>query len=207
MSKIQLHFNPLSGHAHRPWVMLKLLKIDFEEIVLNVSKDEQKSPGFLKFNPLEQIPVLVDGETVLRDSTAALVHLASKYDPKRQWLPINSEAATEVHRWLAISTREVFEGPATARMIKIFGVSRDHEEAIKKTDLLLNSLFETRLADHDWLVGDEPTIADVSNYGYIAAVTEGDVDLSQYPHTSEWIQRLENYPNFEPMPAAAQFIH
>lgn len=206
MSNIQLYFNPLSGHAHRPWAMLKLLDIDFEEIVLDFFTGEHKNPEFLKLNPLGQVPVLVDGDAVLRDSTAALVYLALKYDTERVWLPSDPVAAATVQQWLAVSTKEVFEGPGTARMVKIFGAPRDWDEAVKKTDELFNSLFETRLAEHDWLVGDQPTIADVSNYGYIAAVTEGDVDLSAYPNTAAWVARLEAFSGFTKMPAAAPYL-
>lgn len=202
MSNIKLYFNPLSGHAHRPWVMLKLLDLEFDEILLDFFKNEHKTPEFLKLNPLGQLPVLVDGDAVLRDSTAALVYLALKYDSTRQWLPLEPVAAAEVQQWLAISTREVWEGPGIARMIKIFNTSQDHKTAVEKTDILFKSLFETRLSNHDWLVGECPTIADIANYGYIAAVTEGDVDLSAYPHTFAWVKRLEAYPRFVAMPPA-----
>ena len=206
MSNIQLYFNPLSGHAHRPWALLKLLGLEFDEIVLDFFTEEHKNPEFLKLNPLGQVPVLVDGDIVLRDSTAALVYLVLKYDSSRQWLPADPAAAAEVQQWLAISTREIFEGPATARMIKIFNAPRDYAVAVEKTDKLFNSLFEPRLSKHDWLVGNRPTIADVSNYGYIAAVTEGDVDLSAYPNIVAWIERLEAYPGFTKMPPSAPYL-
>jgi len=203
MSDIKLYYNPLSGHAHRPWAMLQLLGLEFEEIVIDFFKGEHKDPEFLKLNSLGQVPVLVDGDTVLRDSTAALVYLAKMFDPVHRWLPTGPVAAAQVQQWLATSTRDVWEGPGIARMIKIFNVPQDHDAAVAKTDILFNGLFEPRLADHDWLVGDHPTIADVSNYGYIAAVNEGDIDLSTYPNTAAWVARLETFPQFAKMPAAA----
>ena len=206
MTDTKLYFNPLSGHAHRPWAMLKLLGIDFEEINVDFFTGEHKQPSYLQLNPLGQVPVLVDGDTVLRDSTAALVYLALKYDHTRQWLPEDPTLAGQIQQWLAVSTREVFEGPGTARMIRIFNAPRDYDEAVAKTDELFNSLFEPHLADREWLVGDQPTIADVSNYGYIAAVVEGGVDLSNYLNTKAWVERLEAYPNFAAIPAAAPYL-
>lgn len=203
---MKLYFNPLSGHAHRPWAMLKLLGLEFEEIVLDFFKGEHKDPDFLKTNPMGQVPVLVDGDVVLRDSTAALVYLALKYDADRTWLPTDPVAAAEVQQWLAVSTREVWEGPGMARMIKIFGVPKDHDAAVEVANNIFTSLFEKRLADHDWLVGDNPTIADVSNYGYIAAIVEGDFDLKAYPNICAWIERMEAYPGFAKMPPAADFM-
>ncbi|MEM1367068.1 MAG: glutathione S-transferase family protein, partial [Cyanobacteria bacterium P01_H01_bin.15] len=202
----KLYFNPLSGHAHRPWAMLKLLGLDFDEIVLDFFKGEHKDPEFLKLNPLGQVPVLIDDDIILRDSTAALVYLALKYDDSRQWLPSDPVAAAEVQQWLAISTREIFEGPCTARMIKIFNASRNYEVAVERTDTLFNSLFEPRLSKHNWLVGNTPTIADVSNYAYIAAVTEGGIDLTSYPNIVSWIARLEAYPSFAKMPPSVPYL-
>lgn len=206
MSALKLYHNPLSGHAHRPWAMLKLLNLSFEEVIIDFFKEEHKTSEYLQLNPLGQVPVLVDGNHVFRDSTAALVYLALQYDPKRQWLPAQSEMAADVQQWLAISTKEVFEGPATARMIKIFNAPYDHAKAVEKTDILFKSLFEMRLQNHDWLVGNQPTIADVSNYGYIAAVGEGGVDLQQYRSISAWIERLENYPRFAAMPPSSYYL-
>jgi len=68
-------------------------------------------------------------------------------------------------------------------------------------------LFETHLSENDWLVGDQPTIADASNYGYIAAVTEGGIDLSAYPNTAAWVARLEAYPDFIPMSSAGPYLN
>lgn len=206
MSDITLYHNPLSGHAHRPWALLKLLNLPFKEVHVDFFKGEHKTAEFLALNPLGQVPVLVDGTIVVRDSTAALVYLALKYDPSRQWLPEEPVLAAEVQQWLAISTKEVFDGPGTARMIKIFNAPRDHAEAVAKTDALLSQLFENHLAARDWLVGEQPTIADIANYGYIAAVTEGEVDLALYPNTQAWVRCMENYHGFAPMPPAAAFL-
>jgi glutathione S-transferase len=38
-------------------------------------------------------------------------------------------------------------------------------------------------------------------------VTEGDVDLSQYTNTQAWVKRLEAYPGFTAMPAAAPYLN
>lgn len=206
MSNITLYFSPLSGHAHRPWAMLKLLGLEFEEITLDFFKGEHKAPEFLKLNPLGQVPVLIDGDRVLRDSTAALVYLALKYDEERQWLPADPFGAANVQKWLATSTRDIWEGPGAARMIKIFNAPQDHAAAVEKTDRLFNTLFEPHLGQQDWLVDDRPTIADIANYGYIAAVPEAGIDLTAYPNTAAWVARLENYPGFARMPEAAPFL-
>ena len=53
----------------------------------------------------------------------------------------------------------------------------------------------------DWLVGKSPTIADVSNYAYIAHAAEGDVSLDDYPNLRGWLNRIAALPGFVPMQA------
>ena len=52
-------------------------------------------------------------------------------------------------------------------------------------------------------MGNRPTIADVSNYSYIAHAPEGDVSLDDYPFIRAWLARIENLPGFVPMQSTA----
>ncbi len=207
MSNITLFDNPLSGHAHRPRALLKLLGLEFKTVIIDFASGEHKGAEYLAINPLGQLPALTDGKDVtLRDSTAILVYLALKYDTNRTWLPVDPAAAAEVQAWLATSTKEVYDGPCAARLSKLFGAPFDHAAAVAKADTLFKTLFEPRLAENDWLVGNSPTIADISNYGYIAAAHEGEIDINQYPHTAAWIKRLESLDHFEAIPKAADIL-
>lgn len=206
MSTVKLYDNLISGHAHRPRALLKLLGVDYETITIDFAKGEHKSPNFLALNPLGQLPVLVDGDIVLSDSTAILVYLALTYDKSGTWLPNSSAQMAQIQSWLALSVKEVFEGPCVARLIKLFKAPYNYEQAIEKTTNLLTQLLEPHLSDNTWLVGDKTTIADIANYGYIAALSEGGFDLSQYPHTQAWIKRLESVSGFEKIPTAADVL-
>lgn len=53
-------------------------------------------PQFLALNPLGQIPVLQEGETIIADSNAILVYLALAYDSERRWLPVDPLHAARV---------------------------------------------------------------------------------------------------------------
>ncbi|CAA2985622.1 glutathione S-transferase zeta class-like isoform X1 [Olea europaea subsp. europaea] len=60
--------------------------LDYEYIAINLLKGDQKSPEFLKLNPLGFVPVLVDGDFVVADSFAILLYLEEKY-PQHPFLP------------------------------------------------------------------------------------------------------------------------
>lgn len=202
MSTIKLYRYPLSGHSHRVELFLSILGLDAEIIDVDLANGEHKQEAFLKKNIFGQVPVLEDGPVTISDSNAILVYLASKYDAKRNWLPLSNEESAEVQRFLSIAAGEIAYGPASARLVTVFGAELDHEDLIKKSHTLLETL-EAHLKNRDWLAGKHATIADVSNYTYIAHVPEGNVSLNDYPSVRAWLSRVEALPGFIAMQATA----
>ncbi|WP_299742631.1 glutathione S-transferase [uncultured Tateyamaria sp.] len=203
---MKLYTHPLSGHAHRATAMLSLLNVAHDVVIMDLQSGAHKQLDYLKISPLGQVPALVDGDVILRDSTSILTYLAMKYDADRTWLPTDPVTAALIQEWLATSVKEVFEGPCGARISKFFGVPIDYDGAVQKTNSLMKTMFEPRLAQHDWLVGDAPTIADVANYGYIAAVEEAGVSLADYPDVTAWLARLEALEGFPKIQSVAEIM-
>lgn len=202
MSTLKLYRHPLSGHAHRAELFISLLGLNADIIDVDLMKGEQKQPEFLKKNIFGQVPVLEDGDVTIADSNAILVYLASQYDHEHSWLPIEPAKAAEVQRFLSVAQGPVANGPATARLINLFGAKLDHARALNTAHDVL-SLLDIHLEDHTWLADDHPTIADIANYSYIAHAPEGDVSLQQYPNVKAWLARIEALPGFIPMQNSA----
>lgn len=201
-STIVLHGFKLSGHSHRAELMLRLLDLPYEFRAVDLKNGEQKTPAFLALNPFGTVPVIEDGATVVADSCAILVYLASRYDPARRWLPTEPTAAAEVQRWLSVAQGPVFNGPAAARIIKLFGRPGDHQRALATAQALLKVL-EGELQTGAFLIGEAPTLADVAVYSYVARAPEGEVSLDPYPAVRGWLERVEALPGFLPLPMAA----
>jgi glutathione S-transferase len=197
---LRLHSFPLSGHAHRARLMLALLGLKAEVIDLDLRGGAQKQPGYLALNAFGQVPVLQDGETVIADSNAILVYLASKYDRSGQWLPADPATAAQVQRWLSVAAGQLLMGPARARMVKLFGSPFDHA-ACQQVAAQLFVVMEQHLQDRDWLAAAHATIADIALYSYTAHAPEGDISLEPYPNIRAWIARVEALPGFVPMEA------
>ncbi|MNP76232.1 hypothetical protein D3C76_1734350 [compost metagenome] len=62
---------------------------------------------------------------------------------------------------------------------------------------------DQELASDPYLVGDQPTIADVAAYSYIAHAPEGNVSLVNYANVQAWLARIEALPGFVGMPRTA----
>lgn len=195
---LQLYRHALSGHAHRAQLALGLLDLPHELIDVDLRKGEQKTPEFLKISPFGQVPVLVDGDISVFDSNAILVYLATRYDQEeRRWLPHDPVVQSRVQAWLSVAAGHIAFGPAAARLINVFGIQRDPQEAITRSHALLK-VMETHLGNRAFLASDAPTIADIAGYSYLWAAPEGNVDLAPYPAVRAWLARIERLPGFVP---------
>ncbi len=196
---IRLHDFPLSGHSHRARLFLSLLGLPHEIVPVDLKAGAHKQPGFLALNPFGQVPVLQDGDATVFDSNAILVYLAKTYDKSGAWYPEEPVKAAAVQQWLSVAAGLVAFGPATARLVNVFGAKRDHEGA----KALAHGLFQVldgHLTGDGFVTGATPTIADVAMYSYVAAAPEGDVSLEPYPAIRAWLARVEALPGFVPMP-------
>ena len=193
---MKLYYHPLSGHSHRARLFVSLLGIPHELIEVDLKSGAHKKPEFLALNPFGQVPVLDDDGTIVSDSNAILVYLAKKFG-KTGWLPEDPRGAASVQRWLSVAAGEIAYGPAAARLITVFGAKYNPDDVIGRAHVLLKRV-EAHLADREWLVGDHPTIADVSFYSYVARAPEGNVDLSAYPRVNALLRRIEALPGFVP---------
>jgi len=202
LSIITLYRHPLSGHAHRAELLLSLLGIDATLVDVDLMKGEHKSAEFLQKNPLGQVPVLEDGDITITDSNAILVYLATKYDPARRWLPAEAVANAQVQKYLSIAAGPVANGPASARLITLFGADLNADKAAQISHAFFEVL-DAALKERDWLVAGHATIADVANYAYIAHAPEGNVSLENYPNIRNWLARVEALNGFVAMQKSA----
>ena len=193
---IKLYRHELSGHAHRVETFLSILGADYNLVDVDLMAGEHQTPEFLALNPFGQVPVLVDGEVTLSDSTAILVYLARKYGPG--WLPQDPVGQAKVQKWLSVASGEVRSGPGAARLITLFGAALDPEATIAKAHQILERI-ESHLETTNFLTGDKPTIADIAVYTYVAHAPEGNVSLQSYPRVRQWISEVEALPKFVPM--------
>ena len=193
---MKLYHFPLSGHAHRARLFLCLLDVPHELVEVDLGSGAHKTPEFLALNPFGQVPVLDDNGTIISDSNAILVYVATKLG-RTDWLPTDAQGAASVQRWLSVAAGEVAYGPCAARLVTVFGAKFNPEEVIGRAHLLLKRL-EAHLAERDWLVGARPTIADVALYSYLSSAPEGNVDLSAYGNVNAFLRRIEALPGFVP---------
>ncbi len=195
---MKLYDLTLSGNCYKVRLFAALAGIPVDIVPVDFLAGEHKRPPLITLNPWGEIPILVDGKVVLRDSQAILVYLARRYAGEA-WLPSDPAAMAEVVQWLSTAANEVQNGPGAARLVDKFGYAIDKTDTLRRAARIL-PLIDARLADHDWLALDRPTIADCAVLPYVALAPEGGVTLNDFPHIQAWIERVKALPGFVPMP-------
>ncbi len=199
---LKLYRHALSGHSHRVHLALSLLGLPYELVDVDLMQGAHKAPAFLQMNPFGQVPVLDDGGVIVHDSNAILVYLARQYDTAGRWLPQDARGQAAVQAWLSVAAGQIAYGPASARLITVFGAKLDAPSVIARAHQLLQ-VMDGVLGQRDFLAGDAATLADVAGYSYIAAAPEGNVDLSAYSNVRAWLARIEALPSFVPFQKTA----
>jgi glutathione S-transferase len=195
---IKLYGYELSGNSYKVRLFLELLQLKYQWVKVDLKKGEHQTPEYLAINPFGQVPLLIDGETIIADAQAILVYLASTYSDQ-QWLPTDAVSLAQIVRWLSTTAGEIRQGLENARLYYLFGVTninitRSHQKA----EYILTKLNE-HLSTRTWLEFEHPTIADIAAYPYIALAKDGKIDLTPYPYVLNWLERVKNLPNYVPM--------
>jgi glutathione S-transferase len=199
MSVLKLYDFPKSGNCYKVRLLCSMLNVELERIPIDSSIGETQSAEFKRINPRGQIPVLVDGETVIWDSMAILVYLARRFGDGG-WLPTGALGEARVMQWLAVAENELLYGLARARMAVLFKKPFDLDDCHREAEPGVRAM-EGHLADADWLAGERPTIAEPACYPYVALAHQGKFILEPYPAVRAWLARFEQVPGWIPMNA------
>ncbi|WP_028468695.1 glutathione S-transferase family protein [Neptunomonas japonica] len=186
-----------SGNCYKIRLLASLMQKDLELEAVDFLEGAHKRSPVIDLNPWGQVPVLVDGEVVLRDSQAILVYLARQYGG-HAWWPEGAAQQGDVMQWLSTAANEIQNGPGAARLVDKFSAPLNKPQALAVNDGIL-PLLEAHLSQHDWLALGRPTIADIAVFPYVALAHEGGIDLSSYTSILNWFERIKALDNFIPM--------
>ncbi len=201
MPDITLYTHPVSANSHRVKLLLSLLGLPHAEQIVDVLKGAQRSPEFTALNPLQQLPVLTDGDVVLNESYAILLYLAGRYgdEDADRWWPMAPVDQALVARWMFFTANNLHNGIGLARNEFGFGIPSAGDYALGRGERALGAL-DRHLAGRDWVELGRPTLADVAVYPFIAVAPEAGFDLTPHRHLTQWVDRLASLPGFVAMP-------
>ena len=179
---------------------------EYDAWLINIGDGDQFGSGFVDINPNSKIPALMDrsGEMPLRvfESGSILMHLAEKFD---MFLPKSGPARTECLSWLfwQMGSAPYLGGGfghfyAYAPMKIEYCIDRFSMEVKRQLDVL-----DQQLAKHEFIAGDELTVADFAIYPWYGAMARGVIyeageflQVESYTHLQRWTKQLAERPAF-----------
>ncbi|WP_437613757.1 glutathione S-transferase family protein [Erwinia sp. V71] len=177
------------------------LHLPFQRIDIGHKYGGNDTPEFLAMNPNGLVPVLSDnGGAPMFETGAILRYLASQYGDAPFWPKDNAQRATiDVWaEWAKINVSPAFTRPIFWPMVRTAEKDRDPQAidaAIAQLTKLLQ-IAEARLQQHDYLVGDQFTLADIQ-FGYLLfRYYDIPIARADLPALQKYYQRLTERPAY-----------
>ena len=177
---------------------------EYDAWLIDISKGDQFGSGFVAVNPNSKIPALMDrsGAEPIRvfESGSILLYLAEKFGA---YLPKDLKTRTECLSWLFWQMGSTpflgggfghFYAYAPTKME--YPIDRFSMEAKRQLDVL-----DRRLADNEYLAGNEYTLADISVWPWYGALAKGLIynageflSVQDYKHVLRWTNQIAGRP-------------
>ena len=182
-------------------VALEEMGLPYAVKPVNISKNEQFDPAFLKISPNNRIPAIIDpdgpdGQPIsVFESGAILIYLAEKTG---KFMPTDLRAKVPVLEWLMWQMGGFGPMPGQVHHFlmqpdgpaKDYGVTRYHKETQR-----LYGVLERRLAGRDYVAtAGEPSIADFAILGWAWRHERHQVPFDDLPNVAVWYDRMMARP-------------
>jgi glutathione S-transferase len=187
----------LSGNCYKIKMLMQFLSIEHEWKHVNILDGETHTSEFLAMSKNAKIPVLQIGEaTYLSESNAILNYLAEGSTIS----PTSNIDRAKVLQWQFFEQYSHEPYIAVARYInKYLGLPEERKEEYLSKQVgghKALTIMEDQLSQSPFLVGNSPTIADISLYAYTHVANEGGFSLEGYPKVTNWLRSIEALPNY-----------
>ncbi len=181
---------------------------EYDAWLINIGDGDQFGSGFVEINPNSKIPAMMDhapkdgGEPVrLFESASMMFYLAEKFG---HFLPTDMRKRAETMNWVMwqMGSAPFLGGGfghfyAYAPMKIEYAINRYSMEVKRQMDVL-----DRHLADHEYLAGDEYTIADMAVWPWYGRLASGGayndagdfLEVQKYEHVQRWTKQIKERP-------------
>jgi len=171
--------------------LAKELGLDFEFVKVDLMKRENRSPEFLKMNPVGKVPVLEHDGKYLFESGAICRYIATLVDTPLA--PKEKFEYAQVDQWMEFFTNHLGRWLNTLFFEKILrpflGIGSPVKETCEEAENFISQqmkVLEGELSKREFIASNELSIADIYAYAYIEQTIALEMDLSEFPHTLKW---------------------
>jgi glutathione S-transferase len=200
MPDFRLHCFAQSGNAYKAALMLELSGLDWEPVFVDFFAGATRAPEFRgSTNEMGEVPVLEHGAERLTQSGVILDYLAELTGKFR---PADARGKRECWRWILFDNHKFTSYFATYRFLKSLAPQPGDPAVMAFLEGRAKSAFhivEKHLSAQPFLVGSEPTIADISLCGYVFYPQEehGFDFAASFPAIEAWRGRIRALPGWK----------
>ena len=200
---VKLYSGPLSMFGAKAEIALREKGVEFDLTLVAFSQEKGYSPRHpevLRVNPKRQVPVLIDGDVELYDSTQIFEYCEDRWPEPALWP--SSVASRACARQLEHASDEVF----FPNVIKLMGMRAtpdpvEHPDWIKAREGIEAWYFEMEalLGGREYLAG-EFTYADIAYYMAQFFAARHTVPMqAQHVNLLAWRRRMASRPAVRPV--------
>lgn len=186
-------------------VMLEETGLKYQAFPINISKDEQFAPDFLKVNPNNKIPAIVDHEppasygkepVSVFESGAILIYLAEK---SGKFLPSDAKARMQALQWLMWQMGGFGPMPGQLHHFGRFAKEKIPYaiERFTTETARLYKVLDGQLAKSEFVSGKDYTIADIAILPWAARWEWHSIDWATYPNVKRWFDAVMARPGVQ----------
>ncbi|MGS0753833.1 glutathione S-transferase family protein [Roseateles sp. GG27B] len=203
---MQLHYYP-SNASMAPHILLEEIGQPFELKLVRRDLDEHRSAAYLRLNPNGLIPVLMDGDEVLYETAAILLHLADTHPQAGLVPPLATPERAQFYKWLIWLTNTL-QPALIAYYYPERWVNADNSEGAAQVKAQAQARagggldqLEAQLARHDrpWLLGDSYSAVDAMAFMLCRWTRGFERPARSLPLLGAYLQRMLNRPAVQRM--------
>lgn len=182
-------------------VALEEMGLPYSVHTVDITKNEQFKPDFLKISPNNRIPAIIDPEgpagrpISVFESGAILLYLGEKTG---KFLPKDLRARVPVYEWLMWQMGGFGPMPGQVHhflMVKDPQDQRYGLERYSKETRRLYGVLDRRLQGRDFVATEgEPSVADFAILGWAWRHERHQVDLADFPAVRRWYDTMMARP-------------
>ena len=178
-------------------ILLEELGVPYTAHAIDITKDEQFAPDFLKIAPNNRIPAIVDHDTGIQmmETGAIMLYLADKYGQ----FQCEGDEYWRMVEWLMWQMGGL--GPMlgqTHHFVKYNkGKSEYAEQRYSAEALRLYGVLDRRLEGREYIAGDGRgmySIADMACWPWVSRFEWQEVDLDAFSNVKDWYLRIASRP-------------
>jgi len=185
---IEFYTAPASAPARMNLLLAKHLDVAMDVKEVDLMKQEQMKPEFIKINPQHTVPTMVDDGFVLTESRAMLMYLADKYGKDDSLYPKDPQKRAVVNMRIFFDISTLYPKFGEYVYPTMFANTSPDPEKLKKVEEVLGYV-ELFLKD-GFIAGSNLTIADFSMAAVLSTIeATGILDFSKYAKITEYLAK------------------